>query len=365
MISPKTILLVDDDAMLRTGLKMMLQEKGYRTLEADDGLTARDVIDEKRPDLVILDMMMPHWGGFAVLEHYQNNPPAPPFIMLSGNDGAKHKAYVKQIGVADFLHKPCSMERLLASIERLFAAPAEAALVGAPSISAAPSAVSGRILLVDVHKPLLRALKHGLEDEGFTVECIENGALADRKARTESYDIILLDLMSATSDGLTLLRDWRRDGLSSHILALTARNTTADKVEGLNLGADDCMARPFQLPELLARARALLRRRSKDQEAVVRIGDLEIDGNSRTVKRAGQPIMLTPREFSLLRFLAAHRGKVVTRSMIWQHFYEGENERTSNVIDVYVRYLRNKIDHPFDKKMIQTRWGEGYLLSGE
>ena len=120
MTDTKTILVVDDDSMIRSGLQTMLQHNGYRTLEAEDGVEAKDLIEEHHPDLVILDMMMPRWGGFAVLEHFQHNPAAPPFMMLSGQDGEKHKAYAKQIGVVDYIHKPYSMERLLQKIELFF-----------------------------------------------------------------------------------------------------------------------------------------------------------------------------------------------------------------------------------------------------
>ena len=164
---------------------------------------------------------------------------------------------------------------------------------------------------------------------------------------------------------LSLLREWRRDGMKVHVLCLTAKDTTEDKVRGLDTGADDYLTKPFQLEELLARLRALIRRGHQVKDPVLRILDLEIDTAARTVKRAGQSIHLTPREYALLQFLAFHRGKVVTRSMIWEHLYDEHDENTSNVVDVYIRYLRNKIDKGFDPPLILTRWGEGYLLRGE
>src|ERR1043166_8312054 len=167
MANPKTILVVDDDSTLRGGLQTMLEQKGYRTLQADDGLVAENLINQHRPDLVILDMMMPRWGGFAVLERFQNNPAAPPFIMLTGNESEKHKAYATQMGGVVSRRKPCSMERILQRIDRHFH----------PSSSAnakpiAPT-MTGNILLVDIHKPLVRALRQGLEDDGFNVDEIE------------------------------------------------------------------------------------------------------------------------------------------------------------------------------------------------
>jgi DNA-binding response OmpR family regulator len=222
-----------------------------------------------------------------------------------------------------------------------------------------------RVLLVEDHKPMIRALKQGLEEEGFAVDTALDGEEADYKARTANYDIVILDLMLPKEDGLSLLQKWRRAGLSTHVLVLTARGSIEDKVRGLDLGADDYLTKPFQWEELLARLRALIRRGHQVKDPILRIADLEIDTAGRTVKRAGHPIKLTPREYALLQFLAFHRGKVVSRSMIWEHLYDEHDENTSNVVDVYIRYLRTKIDKGFDPPLILTRWGEGYLLRGE
>lgn len=222
-----------------------------------------------------------------------------------------------------------------------------------------------RVLLVEDHKPLSKALKRGLEEENFAVDVAEDGEEADYKARSASYDAIVLDLMLPKIDGLTLLKKWRKDGVRTHILVLTAKDTTEDKVKGLDLGADDYLTKPFQLEELLARLRALIRRSHQVKDPILRVHDLEIDTSARSVKRGGQAIHLTPREFALLQFLAFHRGKVVTRTMIWEHLYDEYDENTSNVVDVYIRYLRTKVDKGFDKPLILTRWGEGYMLLGE
>jgi DNA-binding response OmpR family regulator len=222
-----------------------------------------------------------------------------------------------------------------------------------------------RVLLVEDHKPLLRALRQGLEEEGFAVDAAADGEEGDFKARTAEYDVIILDLMLPKVDGLTLLQEWRRAGIKTHVLVLTARGSIDDKVKGLDLGADDYLTKPFELNELIARIRALIRRTHQVKDPVLRIHDLEIDTAARTIKRAGKLIHLTPREFALLEFLAFHRGKVVSRSMIWEHLYDEQDENTSNVVDVYIRYLRNKIDKGFNPALILTRWGEGYLLRGE
>lgn len=222
-----------------------------------------------------------------------------------------------------------------------------------------------RVLLIEDHKPLVRVLRQGLEEEGFAVDTALDGEEGDFKARSAQYDVIILDLMLPKKDGLTLLREWRSSGLSAHVLVLTAKGMLEDKVRGLDIGADDYLTKPFELEELLARLRALIRRTHQVKDPVLRIRDLEIDTAARSVKRAGQTIHLTPREYALLQFLAYHRGKVVSRTMIWEHLYDEYDENTSNVVDVYIRYLRNKIDKGFDPPLIVTRWGEGYQLLGE
>jgi DNA-binding response OmpR family regulator len=221
-----------------------------------------------------------------------------------------------------------------------------------------------RVLLIEDHKPLVRALKQGLEEEGFAVDTSLDGEEADYKARTANYDVIILDLMLPKVDGLTLLQRWRREGLKTHVLVLTARGSIDDKVRGLDLGADDYLTKPFELEELLARLRALIRRGHEVKDPILRVHDLEINTATRTARRGGKPIHLTPREYALLQFLAYHQGRVVSRSMIWEHLYDEHDESTSNVVDVYIRYLRNKIDKGFDPPLIMTRWGEGYLLRG-
>jgi DNA-binding response OmpR family regulator len=222
-----------------------------------------------------------------------------------------------------------------------------------------------RVLLVEDHKPLSRALRQGLEEEGFAVDIAADGEEANYKATGTQYDVIVLDLMLPKIDGLTLLQRWRRAGMKTHVLVLTARGSIEDKVRGLDCGADDYLTKPFELEELLARMRALIRREHHTKDPVIRILDLEIDTASRTVRRGGTTIQLTPREYTLLEFLAYHRGKVATRTMIWEHLYDEQDESTSNVVDVYIRYLRNKIDKGFDPPLILTRWGEGYLLRGD
>ena len=219
-----------------------------------------------------------------------------------------------------------------------------------------------RVLLVEDNQPLLRALRQGLEEEGFAVDIATDGEEADVKCRSTTYDVVILDIMLPKIDGLTLLKRWRADGITTHVLLLTARGSTPDKVVGLNTGADDYLTKPVDLDELFARIRALIRRGYHQKDPILRCYDLEIDTAARTVRRAGQVIHMTPREYAMLEFLTFHQGKVVTRRMIWDHLYDEYDEGTSNVVDVYIRYLRNKIDKGFDPPLILTRWGEGYML---
>lgn len=223
-----------------------------------------------------------------------------------------------------------------------------------------------RVLLVEDNPQFLKAVRQGLEEEGFAVDIATDGEEADVKCRSTSYDVIVLDIMLPKVDGLTLLKGWRAAGIDTHVLMLTAKGTSTDKVTGLNTGADDYLCKGlFDMDELFARVRALVRRGHQQKDPVLRCYDLEIDTAARNVKRAGKPIHLTPREYALLEFLAFHRGKVVTRSMIWEHLYDEYDENTSNVVDVYIRYLRNKVDKEFTPTLILTRWGEGYMLRGD
>jgi DNA-binding response OmpR family regulator len=219
-----------------------------------------------------------------------------------------------------------------------------------------------KLLLVEDNKTLSRALKQGLEEENYAVDLAQDGEEANFKVRTSQYDLVVLDLMLPKIDGLTLLQGWRADGIQFHVILLTAKDRLEDKVKGLDLGADDYLTKPFEIDELLARIRALLRRGHQQKNPVLRVHDLEIDTSARTVARGGKKIPLTPREYALLEFLARHQGAVVTRPMIWEHLYDENDQNTSNVVDVYIRYLRNKIDRGFEPPLIITRWGEGYML---
>jgi DNA-binding response OmpR family regulator len=222
-----------------------------------------------------------------------------------------------------------------------------------------------RVLLIENYPPVVRALKMGMEEDGYSVDVVQTTDEGFTRAWKTHYDIILLDLQVSPEGGFSLLQAWRQAGLTTHVLALTSPERRDDRIRSLDMGADDSLTKPFAFEELLARMRALGRRRSPPPDPVLHVADLEIDLTVRRVKRAGRSIYLTPREFSLLQFLAEHKGKVVSRSMIWEHLYVDKDPSRSNVVDVYIRYLRNKIDKGSSRPLIQTRWGEGYLLRGE
>jgi DNA-binding response OmpR family regulator len=221
-----------------------------------------------------------------------------------------------------------------------------------------------RVLLVEGHEPRARALGQPLAEVGFAVDLARDARQADAKARKAAYDAIVLDLTLPRLGGLGLLRGWRSDDVQTHVLALTGA-AAGDRIRGLDAGADDCLSRPFELGELVARLRALIRRQYRVKDPVLRAHDLEIHTPSRAVRRAGQAIQLTPLEYALLEFLAFHRGRVASRTAIREHLYGEQGPGLSNLMDVYIRRLRRKIDRGFHPPLVLTRWGEGYFLRAD
>lgn len=219
-----------------------------------------------------------------------------------------------------------------------------------------------RALIIEDYPPLLKALTKGLKESGFAVDVSPNGEEGLWFAESNEYDIIILDLMLPGKSGLDILKELRRQGNNIPILILTARDSVDDRVKGLDLGADDYLAKPFSFDELLARIRALIRRSYTRKNPVITIANLEIQTTSKQVFRDGKLIELTPREYALLEYLAFREGEVISRTDIWEHVYAFHDEGTSNVIDVYIGYLRKKIDKDFDLKLIHTRRGVGYWI---
>ncbi|HEY4706036.1 MAG TPA: response regulator transcription factor [Thermodesulfobacteriota bacterium] len=219
-----------------------------------------------------------------------------------------------------------------------------------------------RILLVEDEKDLAGIIKQGLEEAGYAVDMAHDGEEGLYMAETYPVDAVVLDIMLPLMDGIEVLKRLRKKGVTTPVILLTARDALLDKIKGLDTGADDYLTKPFVFDELLARIRSLLRRKATVKEAVIRVADLEVDTASHQVKRAGKSVPLSAKEYSLLEFLAYRRGNVVSRTDIVEHIYNEEAEMDSNVVDVYINYLRNKIDRDHRKKLIHTVRGAGYIL---
>jgi DNA-binding response OmpR family regulator len=219
-----------------------------------------------------------------------------------------------------------------------------------------------RVLVVEDYEPLARSVTQGLREAGYAVDLSADGEEGLWYAESNAYDAIVLDLMLPKMDGLTVLKRLREKKNAAAVLVLTARDRLEDRVTGLDTGADDYLVKPFEFAELLARLRAVIRRRYQVQESVIRVADLEVDTGARVVKRAGTAVILSAREYALLEYLALRQGQVVTRAEIWEHVYDFASDPSSNVVDVYIGYLRKKLDQDREPKLIQTRRGQGYLL---
>ena len=222
-----------------------------------------------------------------------------------------------------------------------------------------------RLLLVEDYRPLRESLAKGLREAGFAVDATGDGAEGLWYARGSDYDVIVLDLMLPGMDGLSILKTLRAEGRQSHVLILTAKDAVDDRITGLDFGADDYMVKPFAFRELLARVRALLRRSYRTKNPQIEIRDLRIDLAVQRVWRGGEEIVLTPREYALLEYLAMRAGQVVSRTDIWEHVYEFNSSASSNVVDVYIGYLRKKIERPDRPALINTIRGRGYTLGAE
>ena len=219
-----------------------------------------------------------------------------------------------------------------------------------------------RILVIEDNHRLHTSLATSLIHEGYSVDSAYDGQEGQDLAEMTSYDLILLDILLPKKDGLEVCRDLRQRRIHTPILLLTARDSIDDRVQGLDCGADDYLVKPFAIRELFARLRVLLRRQYPSKQARMALGNLVIDPITHTVEREGQPIDLTPKEFTLLEYMMYHYNQVVTREMIEQHIWNYDFECESNVIDVYVRRLRRKIDDPFAVKVLITVRGVGYRL---
>ena len=222
-----------------------------------------------------------------------------------------------------------------------------------------------RILVAEDERQLNRIITEALEDEGYSVDSCLDGEEALEYARGAEYDVMILDIMMPRLDGLSLLRQLRSEGCKSPALFLTARDAVADRVEGLDSGGDYYLTKPFDFAELMAVVRLMTRKNSPSRSSVHSIADLSMDTAAKTVTRAGKSIELTAREFALLEYMLRNRGVVLSRAMIENNLWNYDYEGGTNVVDVYVGYLRKKMDTGFEKKLIHTVWGSGWVLREE
>jgi two-component system, OmpR family, copper resistance phosphate regulon response regulator CusR len=219
-----------------------------------------------------------------------------------------------------------------------------------------------RILLVEDNRRLNQSIRLSLTEDGYAVDCAFDGPEGEELAGLAPYDAIILDIMLPGKDGLAVCRDLRKKRNNTPILMLTARDTIDDRVLGLDSGADDYLVKPFAIQELRARLRALFRRESADRSGLLSFADLVLDPATHTVTRAGQPIEVTSKEFALLEYFLRNPNRLLTREMCENHIWSYDYQSASNVVDVYIRRLRRKIDDPFAARLIETVRGAGYRL---
>lgn len=222
-----------------------------------------------------------------------------------------------------------------------------------------------KILVVEDEKKVAGFIKRGLEEEGYEVDLAHDGEEGVRRALQQPYNLLIMDVMMPRKDGLTAVRELRHEGMLTPVLMLTSQNSTEDVVAGLDAGSDDYLTKPFIFAELTARVRALVRRSEQSRGAELQVGELRLDPVLRKVWRGSREIELTIKEFNLLEFLMRHAGTVVTRAMIAERVWEHSFETFTNIIDVYINYLRKKVDSGNVQKMIQTVRGQGYMLKAD
>ncbi len=219
-----------------------------------------------------------------------------------------------------------------------------------------------RILVVEDDKKVAAFLQKGLREEQYAVDVCRNGEDAGYEAQTNPYDVIILDIMLPGKDGFTICKELRENNVLTPILMLTAKDSLEDKVIGLSEGADDYLTKPFSFEELLARIRALLRRSQDYKTGILKVADLELDPLRRTVQRDGKPITLSGKEYALLEYLLRNKGIILSQSKIIDHVWDRNYDGTSNLINVYINHLREKIDKNAEVKLIKTVRGQGYKI---
>ncbi len=219
-----------------------------------------------------------------------------------------------------------------------------------------------RILVVEDEKKVASFIKKGLEEDYYSVDIASDGKEGSKLAYSDEYDLIILDIMLPFKDGITILKEIRQEKITTPVLMLTAKDDVADKVAGLDSGADDYLPKPFAFDELLARIRALLRRNNTEKNIILKITDLELDTQSHKAFRSGKEIFLTQKEYSILEYLMRNKNRVISRIKLSEHVYDYHFDSETNVIDVYINKLRNKIDKGFETQVLITVRGVGYMI---
>ena len=219
-----------------------------------------------------------------------------------------------------------------------------------------------RILVAEDEKDMNRLISRALEKEGYGVDSCYDGEEAMEYLESADYDGAVLDIMMPKKDGYQIVKELRQKGDDTPVIFLTARDSIADRVKGLDLGADDYLIKPFDFDELLARIRVMTRRKTGQKTSTMIIGDLIIDTASQQVSRGGRNIVLSAREYAILKYMALNKGRVLSREQIEDHVWNFDYEGGSNVVDVYISYLRKKIDGSSEEKLIHTAWGRGWVL---
>jgi len=222
-----------------------------------------------------------------------------------------------------------------------------------------------KILVVEDEKKVAKFLKQGLEEEHYAVDVAHDGAQGESLALTGSYDLVILDRLLPKKDGIDVLKELRTRKVITPVLVLTAKGSTEDKVEGLDSGADDYLAKPFAFAELLARVRSLLRRSASEKSIILKVADLQLDTVTHKAKRGERVIELTGKEYALLEYFSRNVNRVLTRTIISEHIWHYNFDTGTNVVDVYINHLRSKIDDGFEKKLLHTVRGVGYVLKDE
>jgi two-component system, OmpR family, response regulator len=222
-----------------------------------------------------------------------------------------------------------------------------------------------RVLVIEDHERMAELIRRGLQEEAYAVDVAARAEDGLRLAASNDYDVMVLDLVLPDLDGFETLRRMRARGQWTPVLVLTARDAVDDRVKGLDAGADDYLTKPFAFPELLARLRALVRREATPRPPVLTAGDISLDPAHHAVEREGQPVELTPKEFALMECFMRNPGRLLSRAYLIEHAWDMSYDGDSNVVDVYVRYLREKVDRPFGRRSIETVRGLGYRLRTE